>query len=40
MAIWMVRGFLEVNEWLSALSVVFQGWLIDYRYRLRSFRGK
>ena len=25
MAIWIVRGFLEVNEWLSGLSVVFQG---------------
>ena len=40
MAICIVRGFLEVNEWLSGLSVVFQGWLIGYRDRLRSFRGK
>ena len=40
MVIWIVRGFLEVNEWLSGLSVVFQGWLTGYRDRLRSFRGK
>ena len=40
MAIWIVRGFLEVNELLSGLSVVFQGWLIGYKDRLRSFRGK
>ena len=40
MAEWMVRVFLEVNEWLSGLSVVFQVWLIGYRDRLRSFSGK
>ena len=39
MAIWVVRGFLEVNEWLSGLSVVFQEWLIGYRDRHMSFKG-
>ena len=40
MAIWIDRCFLEENEWLSGLSLVFQGWLIGYRDRLRSLRGK
>ena len=38
MAISIVRGFLEVNGWLTGLSVDFLGWLIGYRDRLRYTR--
>ena len=39
MAIWMVRGLLDVDVWLNGLPEVFQRCLNGNWDRLRSFSG-
>ena len=39
MAIWMVRGLLDVDIWLNGLSVVLERCLNGNWDRPRSFRG-